>query len=87
MDVLNVIQTLGFPIGCVIACGYYIYTITKQQREDSKSREEQQREDSKAREERMLFQLDKFSDSLNSFNVTLKSIDTRLEAVEKKLET
>lgn len=73
-EITAVISSLGFPIACVIACGYYIFTINKQTREDSK-----------IREERLYSQLDKFSDSLDNFNKTLTRIDARLEIVEKRI--
>lgn len=74
-DFTQLISSLGFPIACVIACGYYILQIGKQQREDNK-----------AREEKLYNQLEKFSTSLDNFNTTLIRIDARLEAVESKLK-
>lgn len=34
MDVIQVIQNLGFPIACVVGMGWYIYRITNNYRED-----------------------------------------------------
>ena len=39
-DAISIIQTVGFPIACVIALGYYLYMMTKQMREESATREE-----------------------------------------------
>lgn len=72
----QLITTLGFPIVCVIALGYFVYKIWMQTNETAKSREE-----------RMFAQLDKFSTSLDNFNTTLIKIDTRLDTVEKKLDS
>ncbi|HIX13551.1 MAG TPA: hypothetical protein H9985_08095 [Candidatus Anaerofilum faecale] len=74
--ITTIIQNMGFPIACVIACGWYILKLSEQSRTDSTKREE-----------RLFSQLDKFSDSLDNFNSTLVRIDARLEAVEKKLIT
>lgn len=71
----QIITNLGFPIACVVGCGYFIWHTTQQSREDNNRREE-----------RMFEQLDKFGDSLDSFNSTLTKIDARLEIVEKKIE-
>ena len=73
--IIQLISNLGFPIACVIACGYYIMQMTKQAREDTK-----------AREERLYSQLDKFSTSLNNFNTTLIRIDARVGVIEDKLK-
>ena len=39
-DAISIIQTVGFPIACVIALGYYLYTINKQMRDENATREE-----------------------------------------------
>ena len=73
-DVVNMINTVGFPIACVITCGYFIYKTNQQNRQDNKDRED-----------KMYKQLDKFGDNLDKFNDTLNKIDSRLEAVEKAI--
>lgn len=74
-NVTNIINTLGFPIACVVACGFFIWKTQQQAREDNRERET-----------KMFEQLDKFGDSLDSFNNTLTKIDARLAAVEKELK-
>ena len=74
-NIIQLIQTLGFPIACVVACGWFIAKKDKATTEANCKREE-----------RMYQQFDKFSTSLDNFNDTLKSIDNRVGAVEKKLE-
>ena len=34
MDILQIIQTVGFPVACVIGMGWYVKYITDQHRED-----------------------------------------------------
>lgn len=69
--VVTLIQTLGFPIACVIALGFFVYKIYLTEKEEGN-----------VREERLYAQLDKFSDSLTNFNATLIKIDTRLSIIE-----
>lgn len=68
---VTLIQTLGFPIACVIALGFFVYKIYLTEKEEGN-----------VREERLYAQLDKFSDSLTNFNATLIKIDTRLSIIE-----
>lgn len=72
---VSIVNSLGFPVACVIACGWFIALLIKQQREDSAHRED-----------RMYGQMDKFSDTLDKFNETLTKIDTRVAAIENKLD-
>lgn len=75
MDITTVIQNLGFPIACVVACGWFIFQNQKAEREENARREE-----------RNYSQLEKFSETMDNFNTTLTKIDARLEALEKKIE-
>ena len=94
---VEIITELGFPIACVVACGYFIWNTSQQTRTDNKATLDKIMEDNKTiqdkimkdnnqREERMFNQLDKFGDSLDNFNTTLTKVDSRLEAVEKAVE-
>lgn len=40
MDITEIVQTLGFPIACVIACGYFIYKMYVDSTDRNKEREE-----------------------------------------------
>lgn len=71
---IDLIPSLGFPIICVIALGWFMSKMWT----DNNSR-------SAEREERMSKQIDRFGDSLDNFNLTLVKIDARLETVEKKV--
>lgn len=90
---ITLIQTLGFPIACVIALSFFIYK--SWQRDNQK--EEQNREyyekqaDAAAarnlvREDKLIKQIDDFNETMNKFNVTLIKIDTRLETLEKTVQ-
>lgn len=70
--IITFIQTLGFPIACVVALGFFVWKVWNQQEDTYQNREEKFYE-----------QLTRFNDALESFNVTLTKIDSRLEAVEK----
>ena len=40
MDIVQFIQTLGFPIACVVACGIFIYMLVTRDKDESKERED-----------------------------------------------
>ena len=40
MDITTLIQTFGFPIACVIACGWFIYKMYEDSQATAKEREE-----------------------------------------------
>ena len=73
-EILRIIQTLGFPMACVVACGWFIFTMTKSEREENN-----------AREERYAAQIADFGTVLTEFSTTLKSIDNRLQNLEKEV--
>lgn len=39
MDILEVIKNFGFPIACVIACGFFIYRLVIRSLDEAKERE------------------------------------------------
>ena len=69
-DVVNMINTVGFPIACVIACGYFIYKTNQQNRQDNKDRED-----------KMYKQLDKFE----NFPVFKEKATEVIEKLEKQI--
>ena len=75
MDIIQMIQSLGFPIACVIACGFFIYKTTQQTREDNLRREE-----------RAAQQQDKLADTLDKATDTIDRINTRLDIIEHKID-
>lgn len=82
----DMVATLGFPIVCVGALGWFIYQIFIKTTAQNEKNMQQVQDRCAAREERLYQQIDKFSDTLNSFNTTLIRIDARLEAVEEHLK-
>ena len=40
MDWTNIIQTLGFPIACVVGCAWFIYYVANRWMNESKERED-----------------------------------------------
>ena len=67
MDVLNVIQSVGFPIACCVFLGYFIKTQNAQYREDVK--EITEKYENAVRE---------FSKSLDSNTQVLTRIEAKL---------
>lgn len=82
-SVTQLIQTLGFPIFCVVALGAFVYIFWKKQNNDNQAQMEKMAERCQAREDKLYEQIDKFNVSLTNFNATLAKIDTRLEHLEK----
>lgn len=74
-DIAGLITNVGFPIVCVIACGYFINYIIKEERAENQ-----------AREERYLETINKFSDVLDKVNDNLSTNNKRLEYIENKLD-
>ena len=74
-EISSAITTLGFPIICVIACGYFINNMIKSQREENQNREE-----------RYIETINKFSTVLEKVNENLINNNKRLEYIENKLD-
>lgn len=45
MDILSIIQSIGFPAACVIGMAWYIKHITDQNREDRNAADKQHKEE------------------------------------------
>ena len=73
MDLIEIIQTIGFPISVCIACFYFIQNIITQNREDNKKREEV-----------MFGQISNITSTLAEISRTLALIDDRIEKLEDK---
>ena len=74
-EISSVITNLGFPIVCVIACGYFINYIIKAERSENQKREE-----------KYIETINKFSIVLEKVNDNLSAINKRLEYFENKLD-
>ena len=74
-EITSAITTLGFPIICVIACGYFINNMIKAQREENQNREE-----------KYIETINKFSSVLEKVNENLINNNKRLEYIENKLD-
>ena len=74
-EITKLITTLGFPIVCVIACGYFINYIIKAERDENQKREE-----------KYIETINKFSLVLEKVNDNLSAINKRLEYFENKLD-
>ena len=83
--VIALIQTLGFPVACVIGLAYFVVLIWKTQQKAYEKQITDMDTSSQKREDKLYAQIDKFSETLNNFNNTLIKIDTRVESIEKQL--
>ena len=76
------INSLGFPIACVCALGYYFVQKDKSSREDINKIIDNLREDNKLDRELYRDTIDKFDSKLDKFAIALESNNNRLEAIE-----
>ena len=74
-DIVNIISTVGFPIGSCLLYMYYIYKDKQQSREENVKREE-----------KLMEQIARFNEIMNHFNDTLISLDRRIENIENNLK-
>ena len=74
-EISSAITTLGFPIICVIACGYFINNMIKAQREENQNREE-----------KYIETINNFTIVMDKVNENLITNNKRLEYIENKLD-
>ena len=74
-EITSAITTLGFPIICVIACGYFINNMIKAQREENQKREE-----------KYIETINNFTLVMDKVNENLINNNKRLEYIENKLD-
>ncbi|MDY5646453.1 MAG: hypothetical protein SPF22_05535 [Candidatus Onthovivens sp.] len=74
-DIVNIISTVGFPIGSCLLYMYYIYKDKQQSREENAKREE-----------KLMEQIARFNEIMNHFNNTLIGLDKRIENIEENLK-
>lgn len=70
MDILQIIQTVGFPISVAIACGWFIYKKDQRVADEAKEREEKQRENNKE----LAIALNKAADAIKDSNEVNKEL-------------
>lgn len=74
-EIANLVGSLGFPIVCVGACGYFIWFIIKAEREENQKREE-----------KYIETINNFSIVMDKVNENLINNNKRLEYIENKLD-
>ena len=74
-EITSAITTLGFPIICVIACGYFINNMIKAQREENQKRED-----------KYIETINNFTIVMDKVNENLINNNKRLEYIENKLD-
>ena len=74
-DCINVLQTVGFPIFCVLALGFFIYTAYKKITEDTKEREE-----------KLYTMLANAQNTINSAVENNAKLASQIEIMEKNIE-
>ena len=83
----QMINSLGFPIACVCALGYYFVQKDKASREDINKIIDNLREDNKLDRELYRDTIDKFDSKLDKFAIALESNNNRLESIEDDIKS
>lgn len=83
----QMINSLGFPIACVCALGYYFVQKDKSSREDINKIIDNLREDNKLDRELYRDTIDKFDSKLDKFAIALESNNNRLESIEDDVKS
>ncbi|WP_440249729.1 hypothetical protein [Dialister succinatiphilus] len=83
----QMINSLGFPIACVCALGYYFVQKDKASREDINKIIDNLREDNKLDRELYRDTIDKFDSKLDKFAIALESNNNRLESIEDDVKS
>ena len=74
-EIANLVGSLGFPIVCAGACGYFIWFIIKSERGENQKREE-----------KYIETINNFSIVMDKVNDNLTANNKRLEYIENKLD-
>jgi len=69
-NILQIIQTLGFPIACVVACGFFIYKLVNRDKDEAKEREDRLI----AANEKTSLALSKVADTIEETNALNKEL-------------
>lgn len=75
MDILNIIQNVGFPIACVLGMGYYIMKMNQHYREDIKGLTDKQDE-----------QIEKLRSALENNTLAILHLSDVLDHENKRTE-
>lgn len=82
MDWMNIIQTLGFPIACVVACAFFIYKLVVRDKDEAKERENKLQENIKDN----AVALSKVADTIEQSNETNKALSETNRLLVEKME-
>ena len=81
------INSLGFPVACVVGLAYYFVQKDKSSREDINKIIDNLREDNKLDRELYRDTIDKFDSKLDKFAIALESNNSRLEDIENDVKS
>lgn len=82
MDWVQIIQTLGFPIACVLACGFFIYKLVNRDKDEAKQREDKYNEINMKYSEAM----GKIADTIKDSNMVNKELSETNRMLVEKIE-
>ena len=82
----QMINSLGFPIACVVGLAYYFVQKDKCTREDINKIMDNLREDNKLDREMYRDTIEKFDSKLDKFAIALENNNNKLEAIEDDIK-
>ena len=82
LNIVELIQSMGFPVAAAVCLGWYVYKINRDTRKDFLSREGKLLEAN----ERFAIALDKSADAIAEAGRQHESITTKLGCVEVKVD-
>ena len=83
----QMINSLGFPVACVVGLAYYFVQKDRSSREDINKIIDNLREDNKLDRELYRDTIDKFDNKLDKFAIALESNNSRLESIEDDVKS
>lgn len=81
----QMINSLGFPVACVCAMGYYFVQKDKSSREDINKIIDNLREDNKLDRELYRDTIDKFDSKLDKFAIALENNNSELGVIKEDI--
>ena len=82
----QMINSLGFPIACVVGLAYYFVQKDKSSREDINKIIDNLREDNKLDRELYRDTIDKFDSKLDKFAIALENNNNKLKSIEDDIK-
>lgn len=82
MDIIQIISTLGFPIACCLALGWYVKTQTANYREDVKTMKSEYADELRTIRQEHKEETKQMTDALNNNTLVMQQLVDRIDRKE-----